>query len=542
MGEDTPELRKARGAFFTPPEVAAYLASWAIRARHDRVLEPAAGEAAFLTAADRRLRDLGGDGSTLDGVELHEVSADRARSLLDGAGRVLVGDFFDVDLAGPYDAVVGNPPYIRYQAFAGRARTAAQEAALSHGVRLTGLSSSWAAFVVRAAGLLAPAGRLALVLPAELMAVAYAAQVRRFLLARFASVRLVTFERLMFDDALEDVVLLLAEGQGPTDRFEVFQARDADDLPDAAAAGWATSLADGAEKWSPALLAPDVAAAYRDAVAGAGVGPLTAWGKPYLGGVTGNNRWFTLTAAHAEDAGLTTGVLERISPPGSRHLRGLELSEPAWRVLRDEGRAVYLFRPPDVPLDELADPVRRRVEEGEAAGVHRAYKCRVRSPWWRVPLPVRADLLLTYMNHDTPRLVANSARVAHLNSVHGVTLHAAVRDAGRELLPLAALNSVTLLGAELVGRAYGGGMLKLEPGEATRLPLPSPQVVDDAADELRSLRPQLAGHLRGGRLEEAVRRVDAVLRPRLGLDRAAVAAMRAGRDHLFGRRVARGRS
>ena len=92
-----------------------------------------------------------------------------------------------------------------------------------------------------------------------------------------------------------------------------------------------------------------------------------------------------------------------------------------------------------------------------------AYKCRVRLPWWRVPLVKPADLLLTYMNADTPRLCTNRKSVYHLNSVHGVYLRKGLRQLGMDLLPLASLNSMTLLGAETVGRAYGGGMLKLEP-------------------------------------------------------------------------------
>lgn len=57
---DLPEVRKARGAYFTPPAIADFLAAWAVD--HDpaaRVLDPTCGEAVFLEAAGRRLRDLG---------------------------------------------------------------------------------------------------------------------------------------------------------------------------------------------------------------------------------------------------------------------------------------------------------------------------------------------------------------------------------------------------------------------------------------------------------------------------------------------------
>jgi len=72
-----------------------------------------------------------------------------------------------------------------------------------------------------------------------------------------------------------------------------------------------------------------------------------------------------------------------------------------------------------------------------------------------------ADLLLTYMNADTPQLTTNRAKAHHLNSVHGVYLRGELREAGQRLLPLGSLTSMTLLGVETVGRAYGGGMLKL---------------------------------------------------------------------------------
>ncbi|MDP9479947.1 MAG: SAM-dependent methyltransferase [Actinomycetota bacterium] len=63
---DTPALRKARGAFFTPPELCNFVADWAVRSSSDTVLEPSCGEAAFLLAAGERLRTLGAPGMLAD--------------------------------------------------------------------------------------------------------------------------------------------------------------------------------------------------------------------------------------------------------------------------------------------------------------------------------------------------------------------------------------------------------------------------------------------------------------------------------------------
>lgn len=133
MTLDDVELRKARGAFFTPPNLARYVSEWAVRRPTDRILEPSCGEAAFLLSAGRRLRDLGAVSPRLSGHELHEPSASAAVRLLRSEGydaEMRIGDFFERVPVRLYDAVVGNPPYVRYQDFSGAARSLSRRAAL----------------------------------------------------------------------------------------------------------------------------------------------------------------------------------------------------------------------------------------------------------------------------------------------------------------------------------------------------------------------------------------------------------------------------
>lgn len=542
---DAPSLRKARGAFFTPPVLADFITSWAIRTPSDTVLEPSCGEAAFLLSAAQRLRALGGqpDKSLLYGTEVHAPSAAAARDALRDAGGadvdITVGDFLTQQPARQYSAVVGNPPYVRYQDFSGAARAAGQRAALAAGVRLNGLASAWAPFVVHATQFVEPGGRLGLVLPAELLTVGYASGVREYLLRRFSDVRLVVFEERVFPGVLEEVVLLLAGGDGSTDHFKLHQARDSSDLDDASRLAWTSTTPEQKAKWMPALLDASSFDTYRELTTdGAFAALAQEWGKTGLGAVTGNNRWFTLTADKADDLQLSGDELLAISPPGSRHLRSLALDTAAWQRLVDDGKPTYLFYPGDRP----SVAAQSYIDAGHDDGIHTAYKCRVRTPWWRVPLAPLPDLFLTYMNHVAPQLATNSAGVRHLNSVHGVVLHDEHRDLGRELLPIAALNSVTLLGAEMVGRAYGGGLLKLEPREADRWPMPAPGLVRAAQAELDAVRDSVTLSLRRGDVLRAVELVDeALLAEHTGLTSRELRALRTGRELMFQRRVARGR-
>ncbi|MFG1607182.1 class I SAM-dependent DNA methyltransferase [Actinoplanes sp. NPDC049265] len=547
---DTDVLRKARGAFFTPEPLARYITDWAIRTPTDRVLEPSCGEAAFLLAAVKRMAALraGQPGHIpapiLDGVELHPESAQAAQSLLVRAGvdaRVVCADFFTVAPRQEYDAVVGNPPYIRYQEFTGEARRRSRAAAFEAGVPLTGLASSWAAFTVHSSLFLKAGGRIGLVLPAELMTVNYAAEVRRFLMSRFRTVRLVLFTERVFPGVLEEVVLLLAEGYDPegkvgTDQCELIQVQNAESLSSSAVARiWKPESVEG--KWTPSLLSAEALSAYSGLTGGSDFTVLEQWGDTTLGMVTGNNKFFALSGTRVAELGLQATDLISLSPPGSSHLRGLTLTDSALKELQRNGAPTFLFR----PAAEPSEAGWRYIEHGEQLNVQTAYKCRVRKPWWRVPMVPPADLLLTYMNADTPRLCTNRARTHNLNSVHGVYLKPSLKRLGMDLLPLAALNSLTLVGAETVGRAYGGGMLKLEPREADRLPVPSPSLVTSARKSLSEIRPQMATHLRGGRLTEAAKLVDDVLLVgTLGVSRSDVKALRAAHAELTARRTARG--
>lgn len=535
--------RKARGAFYTPPEIARFVSEWAVRAEDDQVLEPSCGEAEFLLSAGLRLRELGAGlfaGGNLHGVELHAPSAQVAVQRMLDLGlvaNVQVVDFFDLQPEQKYDAVIGNPPYVRYQDFAGKARAKALKAALRQGIRLSGLASSWAAFVIHAAQFVAANGRLGLVLPAELLGVKYAAKVRRFLLQRFGSIRLVMFEELVFPAVQEEIILLLAEGNGPASHFEVFQARSLADLKQINHTGWVPFIPGAEDKWLRALLPSEGLRTYREVLASEAIESLADWGTTYLGIVTGNNRYFTLTGQDARELGFSHTELLRISPPGSRHLRGLTFTRRAWTNLSGEDRRTYLFFP---DLQRPSDAALRYVSAGEAIGVQKGFKCRNRFPWWRVPLVSVPDLFLTYMDRDRPRIVTNRSRVHHLNSLYGVKLRTGRKRIGADLLPIASLNSLTLLGAELVGRAYGGGILKLEPREADNLPLPSAPFLETVDGQLRALRPQVSAALRKGDLTHATKLVDRVLLSQgLGLSYADVKRLRDARQVLFRRRITR---
>ena len=83
-----------------------------------------------------------------------------------------------------------------------------------------------------------------------------------------------------------------------------------------------------------------------------------------------------------------------------------------------------------------------------------------------------------------------------------------------------------MLGAEIHGRSYGGGVLKMEPREAGRMPVPKPDVLVEAWKRLRPEARRLQNQLAQGRWTGVAKRVDeALLQDACGLSRNEVSEL-----------------
>ena len=114
----------------------------------------------------------------------------------------------------------------------------------------------------------------------------------------------------------------------------------------------------------------------------------------------------------------------------------------------------------------------------------RGYKCRNRAPWYAVPDVQIPDFVMSYMSGRNVNLVRNVAGVSCTNSVHAIRVRNQVL--ARKLLPEWSSPFVRL-SCELEGHALGGGMLKLEPREASRIVFPPAHIVAKKnADDLEN--------------------------------------------------------
>lgn len=545
---------KLRGGYYTSAGLAEWLCAWAIRNADDLVLEPSCGDGSFLQAAAYRLGALGAKGADranhLYGVEILRDEAEKARARLAhevgfrAADVVETSDFFawwkrpDRPL---FDAVVGNPPFIRYQSFPEPHRSRAMEIMKEQGLSPNRLTNIWVPFVVAAAAALRPGGRMALVLPAELLQVSYAAQLRSFLTDRFGRIDLIACNELFFDKAEQEVLLLLADEA---------RAAPSEDNPCVVTLTEAHSVADilgrtpasvlkgaspktichDSEKWLKYFLsAPEIAFMRELRATGAAL-PLSTYASVNVGVVTGKNQFFVLRQSEIESRGLQGHTMPLVSR--SAHLVGARVGKRDWKQLAAEDHLVHLLHLAPINGAKPKGALESYIRLGEDQKVHKGYKCSIREPWYAVPSVWIPDAFVFRQIYDFPRVVLNTAEATSTDTIHRMRC----KTANPRAVLANTYTSLTAASAEIEGRSYGGGVLELEPTEAERLLMPAklgPALSLDECDRL----------VRNDRLGDVLDENDRlVLKETMGLSATECRMLRRVWEKMRDRRLARRRS
>ena len=477
--------QKHAGAYYTPDPVVLSLLRWAIRDESDRLLDPSCGDGRFI-AGHRNSIGIEQDRNTI------ATAVGRAPW-----ARVHEGDFFAwaAETAERFECAAGNPPFIRYQTFKGATRARALEICARHGADFSGLASSWAPFLVATASLLKPHGRMAFVVPAEIGHAPYAAPLLEYLIAHFATVHVVAVREKLFPELSEDCWLLFADGYGGRTsdiRFTVTNRFVPSSRPPRRYV--CVSVSEWRDAWKrrlrPFLMADDARDLYRDVAQQAQTRRFGELASIGIGYVSGANDFFHLRPSEAE----RWAIPDKFLHPSVRKGRSLPDSRLTDDIVEKWKRAdepMFLLRLPKIK--EIPSAISRYLDSDAGKVARAAYKCRVRNPWYSVPDVQVPDYFLSYMSGRRPSFVRNDANCTCTNSVHSVRIKA---DASANPHLSSWGSSFVQLSCEIEGHPLGGGLLKLEPREATQIVLPSPKmlkqiepkIIDVAIDTMRQWR------------------------------------------------------
>lgn len=464
---------KLRGAYYTPLLLAEKIAEYfkddvSIKS----VLEPSCGDGVFFDALinfsfAERLQ-------VIDGIEIEKSEAEKLKSKLSSFKNIHIqnADFFDFyrenSDSKKYDLVLGNPPYIRYQYLTESQRTEMSEILTSHKMKSNKLINTWVAFVVACVHLLSKNGKIAFVIPAEILQVAYAEDLRLFLAENLSNITLLAFKDLVFPDIEQEVVVFIGEKYSSKKGIRIVEMQNLSDISISKIKQTDFQpLSDVREKWTKYFTSKQETDLIASIKNDSRFQKLSDCALINVGVTTGNNKYFSVDKATAQKYDLESVSLPLIGR--SSHASSVYFEKSDWQKNVDKGKAAYLVNFPDKPLDSYSDGQKAYIKLGEETGQNKGYKCSSREKWYEIPSIWIPDAFFLRRNNLYPKFVLNKCGAVSTDTMHRIKFNGGVDG---ERIALSYYNSISFAFTEICGRSYGGGVLEILPGEAGNIYVP----------------------------------------------------------------------
>jgi len=250
------ERRHEMGEYYTPPAVCDLITRLCLVSSSDTVIDPACGSGGFLVSSYKRLQELFPESSgahteilsRIYGIDINRFPAHLSainlaiqdlESYTEDV-HIEVSDFFDVapdtqrfgrvvaglsgrewknnvsdEVIGGFDAVVGNPPYIRATSLDDKDRIRSHLSDLD-ATDLSKQMDIYGYFITHSTRFLSDGGRLGFITSDRWMDTDYGADLQELLLDNYCIDAIIRFDRQTFDDALVGASIIIASKESDT--------------------------------------------------------------------------------------------------------------------------------------------------------------------------------------------------------------------------------------------------------------------------------------------------------------------------------------
>jgi hypothetical protein len=430
---------------------------------------------------------------------------------------------------GKSDAVVANPPYVRQEDLfpskehfrehlkSSEFRDTNNRTPYFDGdKKLSARSDLYVYFITHATQFLRDGGRLGFIVPSKWMNVKYGAALQEFLSDHYRIDAVVGFRLRVFEDALVDSVLILAERTEDEDErrdniinfVRINEEMSAQDIVDTVTFDYAVPddaymkiysrpnyrttsvrqsylMDEDREKIEPYLFAPNV---YIQLLENEKTAPLNSIGSVSRGETTGANAFFFID----EDEARTLGIDDRFLQPSLKSIRQIEEGD----VLTEDSTDKYLLDVHDYvgevrqmsDEETTATTVKRALErdgydslckyikQGEAEEYHERRTCASRNVWFDLGELNRPEIIHPGFFNERIFAALNEDRLPVSDVIQCAELDDGIPD--RTVMGI--LSSTVYKGTlECWGRREGGGALKVVTYELSSVPVPDIRKMDE---------------------------------------------------------------
>ncbi|HFQ4989181.1 TPA: class I SAM-dependent DNA methyltransferase [Vibrio vulnificus] len=492
--------KRELGAYYTPPELSQVLTDWAIVRSDEDILEPSFGGCGFFDSSIKTLRRLGcpSPEKQLYGVDIDQhafgILSEKFGHMVETVNRFIKKDFITVHptdfLVQQFDVVLGNPPYVSMHNMTEKQRETCETVLRNSpfsSVTMGRNASLWAFFLLHSLSFLKEGGRVAWVLPSSLLHADYAKRLLEIHQLHFQNVKVLKLAERFFKEegAKETSVILIADSFSTEPlvdtSFSVAAVEKVEDLKRAIECDLQTTEA-GIDGYKLDLVNQDAKNAYLQLLKSENSNPIGYYADIKIGMVTGANKYFIVNQATVNEHNLPEDVLQPVIGRFSS-LIGVTHDIRKQRRIQREGHRAYLVCPSEEQMQDPNNPVGAYLNQItlEERNKNRTFGKR---PNWFAPGygidGIVADCFLSYMIHLGPRMVVNKAKVNCTNSIHKVIFRENTSAKVKQAFALTLLSTYSQFSAEVEGRAYSSGVLKIEPSAGRNIKvLFTPDCVED---------------------------------------------------------------
>jgi adenine-specific DNA-methyltransferase len=366
-----------------------------------------------------------------------------------------------------YDLVIGNPPYIKKNLLKEEQIIICQEIHREAALSNNSIKNIWTAFLIKSIQLLKDDGVLAFVLPAELLQVKFAEELRKYIQSQFQRIEIYTFSNLLFECKGQDTIVLLGFKKSKSKGVFYTNIENKEQLKTHQNLTKKDILVKSDVKWTHHILDSDDLNFLHKIQKQ--LNPISSYCDSKPGIVTAANQFFIINKDTEEKYGLSA-YTQSIIQKGFFVNGSVVFDNEDYRQLLLDGKPARILCFKDEDAKHLTKQVRAYLKIGEEAEIPDRYKCKKRGNWYVIPnISKPAEGFFFKRCHHYPKLLKNEANVLATDSAYILNM-----NEGYEINQLiySFYNSFTLVFSELEGRYYGGGVLELTPREFKKLPIP----------------------------------------------------------------------
>lgn len=453
---------KQNGQYYTPENLASFLAKSAIICKDSDVFDPSYGKGSLLLASRDRLLELGAadPSNQLFGIDILPPCKEYQIKHFKGSinpENLLEGDFFslnNLEVERKFDVIIMNPPFIRHHGLTKKRQEQIHNLLGKKDVPFK--MDLWGYFLIHVVNFLKEGGSIGGIFPWSLLQAEYAKKIREFLLGQFESIQVHLIGKQMFENTKERVLILVCHNYRKETQkikfhysYEILNEEVSYVIKNHNT--WLSS------PWD-ACVSSEAIQRVKEIASDLNFKPLSQFADVKIGIVTGANSFFILDNDNISTWDIPSNFLIPIINRSSK-LNQFSLSPSQVEN--------YLLSVPEE--SELPNKLKEYISSGEQKGLHTRYHTRKRKKWYCIEDRKPSDAFLHYMTKETPYIVFNPENVLCTNAIHRIYFHNNIDKEQQKWIQFTILSSISQFFVETLGRTYGDAILKLEPGKTANV-------------------------------------------------------------------------